>query len=490
MLFARILSRLALSTAAALLTPGLVHARADVEPSVWDLHLGAHAREIPSVSFANWACGTNGGPPSLRIAGWTDYARCPAERGTGLHEVYFEYDDEQEYIAHAQLDEAAAALYAHTSIYGRPVIASALFDADGFLRGLRVVTDPRVDLAGREIAYTLGGFLQARYDGAWECADLPKVEGETPYQGIYVKVRCVLEDAENRTTYTVETHLFRKPGELAINPVSNLPTSGDFESQTRFEEILTGDIEDRAARLAAVAALPPQAVDPVAVRAMDCPGCDLSEAELKRANLRGANLAGANLRGADFHAADLTDANLEGANLRGANLNRALLTRARLAGADMTSAMLYEARLDGARLKGAQLTDARAGRSRWVSADLTEAVVAEVDLTEARMSNVTAPRATFFNTRLWSAQMGRSDFSGADFTAASLVSAVMSDASLAGANFSRADLSGANLRGCDCAGANFAEALLKSAVFAGARLDGAQLQTATGFVPPLERRDN
>lgn len=60
-------------------------------PSAWDLTIGAHAAELGTERFAKFACGTNGGPPSLPMGDWTGYSRCRPEPTTGYREVYFEY---------------------------------------------------------------------------------------------------------------------------------------------------------------------------------------------------------------------------------------------------------------------------------------------------------------------------------------------------------------------------------------------------------------
>jgi hypothetical protein len=54
---------------------------------VWDLRLGTPADQLPD-EFVDLACGTNGGPPSLPLNGWTDFRRCRSEP-SGLREVYF-----------------------------------------------------------------------------------------------------------------------------------------------------------------------------------------------------------------------------------------------------------------------------------------------------------------------------------------------------------------------------------------------------------------
>ena len=66
---------------------------------VWDLQLGSMVAALPD-AFTDYACGTNGGPPSMVLTGWQDYRRCRPD-AEGLREVYFRYDDELEYWAKA-----------------------------------------------------------------------------------------------------------------------------------------------------------------------------------------------------------------------------------------------------------------------------------------------------------------------------------------------------------------------------------------------------
>src|SRR5262249_18026592 len=111
--------------------------------TVWDLKLGQPVSAQPSSDeFRGFACGSNGGPPRQALSGWGNFMRCPAEP-TGLHEVYFEYDDEYEYIARARDLPGEVARWAGTTETGFPVIVSALFDDPGGLRLIRIVTDPR-----------------------------------------------------------------------------------------------------------------------------------------------------------------------------------------------------------------------------------------------------------------------------------------------------------------------------------------------------------
>ena len=294
-------------------------------PSVWDLTLGAHALQLPTSQFTEFACGTNGGPPSQRVRDWRDYQNCPAEEATGLHEVYFEYDNELELWARANNLLTQAALYQYTSISSVPVIASALFDDHGFMVGLRLVTDPRVTTEQRAMAITLGGFLEARFETAeWTCIDLPRIEGEEPFQGRYEKQRCEA-DWNDGIALMLETHNYRRPGQLLFDPVRNQPTEGAFWSETRLEMQLAGGIVDAEARLAEIMATVddgPTERELLVAQALDCPGCDLRGADLKRANLERANLAGADLTGANLHEANLRFADLSGAILDDANIQR------------------------------------------------------------------------------------------------------------------------------------------------------------------------
>src|SRR5690349_4786412 len=66
---------------------------------IWDLKLGTPVADLPD-EFTDYACGTNGGPPSVALANWREYRRCRPD-AVGLREVYFRYDDELEYWAKA-----------------------------------------------------------------------------------------------------------------------------------------------------------------------------------------------------------------------------------------------------------------------------------------------------------------------------------------------------------------------------------------------------
>ncbi|MCC6780836.1 MAG: hypothetical protein IT537_30040 [Hyphomicrobiales bacterium] len=206
---------------------------------VWDLALGTPLEQLPD-AFAEYACGTNGGPPSAPLKDWREMRRCRPEP-SGLREVYFRYDDELEYWAKANNLPLQIAQFSGTKTYGFPITVSALLDEAGTLRGIRLVSDPRGDAQNRDEAYLLRNFLTARFgrDG-WSCEQLPPEGGETPFDGILVKERCS-KRIDAQTTASLATRHLRKAGQRAIDPHSGRETSGQFESNVRFELVLQQD---------------------------------------------------------------------------------------------------------------------------------------------------------------------------------------------------------------------------------------------------------
>jgi hypothetical protein len=213
--------------------------------TLWDLKLGAPiADQPPPDAFRAFACGSNGGAPRAPLTGWADFRRCPAE-ADGLREVYFEYDDELEYIARARDDERAISRWAGTHEVTFPVVVSALFDDSGVLRGMRMVTDARPEHRNditeanrkkRDEAYTLAAVMASRFniDPAHDCQAIPPGEGETPVGALFIKRVCERRDGERRIT--IRASLFRKPGQSGYDP--QLPTQltqGQFESSARLE---------------------------------------------------------------------------------------------------------------------------------------------------------------------------------------------------------------------------------------------------------------
>jgi hypothetical protein len=206
-------------------------------PDPGELHglkLGLKADEMSTDTFGDLACGSNGGPARTGIDDWSGFRKCRPE-ASGLYEVNVRFDDEQEYIGRAIDDPMYAQGRVGTRVAGHPVILSVLFDKDGVLRGIRMVSDPRGSIVERRMAHMLRLAIINRYEPeGWNCTDFPPAPGETAVGGgIFIKQRC-----EKRTAardLTVETHFLRKPGQADTNPTTGESTVGQFESWVRFE---------------------------------------------------------------------------------------------------------------------------------------------------------------------------------------------------------------------------------------------------------------
>jgi hypothetical protein len=209
---------------------------AQVRPTrveIWDLKLGSAIEAVPD-EFTDYACGTNGGPPSTLLNGWRDFRRCRPEPN-GLREIYFRYDDELEYWAKANNFSTEIQKFSGTKVYDFPVVLSARFDERGVLAGIRIVSDPRDTSRDRDEAYLLRNFLTARYGReGWDCVDLAPEEGETPVFRTFIKQRC-RKTVDGTATAEVQTHYFRKKGQSELDIRSGRQTEGQFESLVRFE---------------------------------------------------------------------------------------------------------------------------------------------------------------------------------------------------------------------------------------------------------------
>ena len=238
---------------ACLASAGFVGARADEvgRKTVWDLKLGEPLAAQPSAGeYRGYACGSNGGQPRRPLGSFADFARCPAEAG-GWREVYFEYDDEIEYVARARDDEQALARYAGTAERGFPLIVSALIDDDGVLRGARLATDSRpdyrkdatdADLARRADAYKFGAAMAARFDiePNRDCVKPPRGEGENPVGALFIKLDCEKAAPTERRAYKLSVRLLRKPGQSGRDPRNPTAlTKGEFESSALLEILAT-----------------------------------------------------------------------------------------------------------------------------------------------------------------------------------------------------------------------------------------------------------
>jgi hypothetical protein len=228
---------LALSGYAAWVQPSLAQAQFEPVYSIWDVTLGQHVSELPDTQVAEIACGTGGGPMGQALATFEEFAACPAEP-SGLHEVGFIYDDEQDYIARA-LEVEYRFLQAGTTVYAHPVIVSLLIDADGIVQGRRIVTDDRASDLTRRTAYTLIRNFQAQF-GDWglDCTDIPMEDGELPVGDAFFHQICSGQSPDGGTRIAVEASYLRKKGQDAVNQETQQVNVGYFESQTRYEEVL------------------------------------------------------------------------------------------------------------------------------------------------------------------------------------------------------------------------------------------------------------
>src|SRR6202051_2448272 len=188
--------RRALILLAAALAAVLGGARAQ-EPAtkIWDIKLGTPVAALPLDQFVDPACGTNGGPPSRVLAGFAEFALCPLDKATGLHEIWFRYDDELEYVARARRSEIMVRLYQANVLGGQPIITSLLIDDAGSVEGYRIVNDPRAAGGTRIEAYGLVELFKGMVAPGLDCTDLPPAQGERPVEDLFVKQSCGLKAA-------------------------------------------------------------------------------------------------------------------------------------------------------------------------------------------------------------------------------------------------------------------------------------------------------
>jgi len=226
-----LISSLGAACALWLMTSG---AQAQYVPRIWDLMLGVPIKELPLNDYVDPACGTNGGPPARVLKSWDEFSVCPKEAETGLHEVWFRYDDEMEYVARARRSEILIRQYQANALNGQPIVTSLLFDDKGVMQGFRVVNDLRVDGRTRLNAFGLGDLFKGMAGVGLECTDLPAAEGERPIEDWFIKENCELK-APDGTITRVQTRRFYKPGQYAVDPNDARLNENEFESSARLE---------------------------------------------------------------------------------------------------------------------------------------------------------------------------------------------------------------------------------------------------------------
>jgi hypothetical protein len=202
-------------------------------PKIWDIKLGIPVGELPLNDFVDPACGTNGGPPARVLKGFDEFALCPAEPSTGLHEVWFRYDDEMEYVARARRSGVLIRQYQANSLAGQPITTSFLIDGAGRVQGYRIVNDPRADAATRIDAFNIADLFIGIAGMGIPCTDLPPAEGERPVNDIFVKQVCESRAADK--VVRVESRRYYKPGQFAVDPNENRAMENQFESSARLE---------------------------------------------------------------------------------------------------------------------------------------------------------------------------------------------------------------------------------------------------------------
>jgi hypothetical protein len=205
----------------------------ELATKIWDIKLGTPVAALPLDQFVDPACGTNGGPPSRVLAKFADFALCPPDKATGLHEVWFRYDDELEYVARARRSEIMIRLYQANSLGGQPIITSLLIDDAGLVEGYRIVNDPRAAGGTRIDAYGLVEMFKGMVAPGLDCTDLPPAEGERPIEDLFVKQSCTAK-ADGVVT-KIEARRYYRPGQFVVNPNSNRITENEFESSARLE---------------------------------------------------------------------------------------------------------------------------------------------------------------------------------------------------------------------------------------------------------------
>ena len=205
----------------------------ELATKIWDVKLGTPVIALPLDQFVDPACGTNGGPPSRVLASFADFALCGLDKATGLHEVWFRYDDELEYVARARRSEIMIRLYQANVLGGQPIITSLLIDDAGLVEGYRIVNDPRAPESTRIEASGLVELFKGLVAPGLDCMDLPPAEGERPVEDQLVKQNC--ESRVDGQVTRIEARHYYKPGQFLVSPNDNRMTQNEFESSARLE---------------------------------------------------------------------------------------------------------------------------------------------------------------------------------------------------------------------------------------------------------------
>lgn len=223
---------------AACLVPGAASAQSLAPAfSIWDVKLGQAVSAVPDTAAATIACGTHGGPASIGLKSFADWATCEPE-ASGLREVVFTYDDEKDYVARA-MEMEFRALAAGTSVYAHPVMVSVLVDDKGLAEGIRLVTDDRAANRDRRLAVALRTNLKARFD-AWglTCTDLPIQDGEMKVGNEFIHERCLGSNPDGSgQKVLIEGSYLRKKGQVSVSQDTQKVNKDAYESSTWLEVV-------------------------------------------------------------------------------------------------------------------------------------------------------------------------------------------------------------------------------------------------------------
>jgi len=437
-----------------LATPALAQ---DVPPKIWDVPFGTPIDSL-GIDFAEPACGTDGGPPSVTLASFADYAQCPTE-ADGLREIWFRYDDTLQYLATALRNPVQALRYNFNKVGMQPAILSFLVDASGRIRGYRAHTDPAAEPRLRFDHHLASTIMRAPLGVAnWSCEDLPRAEGEGEIEGQYVKQRCTLDTAE--VAGTNETRFYLKPGQAVVDPATGKPMLNAFESSASVTVTQKAPYAADDATVVAANEPPAPAADDtlgqfLAGLTNDCRGCDLSGADLRRRDLTGADLTGAKFVATNLHRAILRQARLAGADLSRADLNLTDVTQADFSGANLHEAVMYNARGAQPNFAGANLRAIRAGSLDLRQAVFDGATITTADFGQARLNNARFIDADLTGSYFFQANLVRADLTGVKASGSAFNQSVLRDANLSRSLFRDSDFQGANLLGADMSGADF-----------------------------------
>ncbi len=201
--------------------------------TIWDVKLGMSWEDIPVKDFMFFACGTDGGPPGKPLENkFADYHKCTPNE-YGLKEVYFEYDDEAYYWALAY-EDTFSSTFQGTRVFSHLSVISLLFNDDGIVHGIKIITDDRAPHNERKGSPGLFLKLEGTFGkDLWECTDLKIEEGEIPVGESFMKKICFKNKFDK--VIFLRGDYYRKKGQTAFDRVTKKHTTGYFESRARLE---------------------------------------------------------------------------------------------------------------------------------------------------------------------------------------------------------------------------------------------------------------